>query len=54
MHQQETWPALPLAEWQETYTTLHMYSQVVGKVRLESSPMINHWGRCRSTSPHVA
>jgi hypothetical protein len=43
MYQQERWPALPLAEWQETYTTLHMYSQVVGKVRLESSPMTNHW-----------
>ncbi|MBV9453717.1 MAG: hypothetical protein JOZ19_06305 [Rubrobacter sp.] len=43
MHQQETWPALPLGEWHETYTTLHMYSQVVGKVRLESSPMTNHW-----------
>ena len=43
MSQQEKWPALPLAEWQGTYTTLHMYSQVVGKVRLESSPMTNHW-----------
>ena len=43
MYQQEKWPALPLAEWQDTYTTLHMYSQVVGKVRLESSPMTNHW-----------
>src|SRR5215216_3920486 len=43
MHQQETWPALPLAEWQDTYMTLHMYSQVVGKVRLESSPMTNQW-----------
>jgi hypothetical protein len=43
MHQPETWPALPLAEWQDTYKTLHMYSQVVGKVRLEASPMMNHW-----------
>jgi hypothetical protein len=43
MPQREKWPALPLAEWQDTYTTLHMYSQVVGKVRLESSPMTNHW-----------
>lgn len=40
------WPALPpLAEWQETLTTLHMWVQVVGKIRLQRSPWINHsWG----------
>ena len=37
------WPALPVAEWQDTYDTLHMYTQVVGKIRLELSPMMNHW-----------
>ena len=36
-------PALPLAEWQETYATLHMWSQVVGKVRLVLTPLVNHW-----------
>jgi hypothetical protein len=36
-------PALPLAEWQATYDTLHMWTQIVGKVRLEQCPAINHW-----------
>jgi hypothetical protein len=40
------WPELPLPEaWQKTYTTLHMLTQVVGKIRLKLSPWINHsWG----------
>ena len=40
------WPALPsVADWEDTYTTLHMWLQIVGKVRLELSPWINHsWG----------
>jgi hypothetical protein len=29
-----TWPALPLAEWRDIYTTLHMWTQIVGKTRL--------------------
>lgn len=37
------WPALPVAEWQETRDTLHLYTQVVGKVVLAHSPAINHW-----------
>ena len=37
------WPALPLNEWQDTYATLHMWTQIVGKVRLALSPRINHW-----------
>jgi hypothetical protein len=39
----EDWPELPLAAWQDTYSTLHMWSQVVGKVRLALSPRLNHW-----------
>jgi hypothetical protein len=39
----ESWPALPLDEWKETYATLHMWTQVVGKVRLALSPLVNHW-----------
>lgn len=39
----ERWPALPLAKWKDTYATLHMWTQVVGKVRLALSPNINHW-----------
>jgi hypothetical protein len=38
-----TWPALPLAAWQDTYATLHMWTQIVGKVRLTLSPPLNHW-----------
>src|SRR5689334_10833694 len=39
----EKWPALPLAEWEKTYATLHMWTQVVGKVALATTPKINHW-----------
>ncbi|GCE20870.1 DUF5996 family protein [Dictyobacter kobayashii] len=40
----EAWPALPLVTpWLETRETLHLWMQVVGKVRLELSPYINHW-----------
>ena len=39
----EALPSLPLEEWQETYTTLHMWTQIVGKIRLALSPMLNHW-----------
>jgi hypothetical protein len=37
------WPALPLASWQETCETLHMWTQMVGKVRLALAPKVNHW-----------
>jgi len=36
-------PPLPLAEWQNTYDTLHMWTQIVGKVALEQCPSVNHW-----------
>jgi len=40
----ESWPALPpLEAWQDTKDTLHMWTQVVGKVRLALSPLVNHW-----------
>lgn len=38
-----SWPALPLAEWEETYATLHRWMQIVGKTRLALAPMQNHW-----------
>ena len=43
---QNRWPVLPpLADWQDTFTTLHMWIQIAGKVRLTLSPFINHsWG----------
>jgi hypothetical protein len=37
------WPAIPLADWQETRDALHLYTQVVGKVRMTNAPMVNHW-----------
>jgi Family of unknown function (DUF5996) len=37
------WPALPHAEWKDTYRTLHMWAQIVGKVRLALTPLVNHW-----------
>ena len=37
------WPELPLEAWRDTYATLHMWTQIVGKVRLALSPRINHW-----------
>src|SRR4029453_17557793 len=37
------WPELPLAQWQDTYATLHRWSQIVGKTRLALAPMQNHW-----------
>ena len=40
---QEMWPELPLEAWQDTYATLHMWTQIVGKVRLALTPKINHW-----------
>jgi Family of unknown function (DUF5996) len=39
----DDWPELSLSAWQDTYNTLHMWSQVVGKVRLALAPRLNHW-----------
>src|SRR6202051_3425137 len=36
------WPELPTAAWRETYETLHLLTQVVGKVRLARTPWLNH------------
>jgi hypothetical protein len=36
------WPELPTAAWRETYETLHLWTQVVGKVRLARTPWLNH------------
>ena len=37
------WPDLELAGWQATRDTLHLWTQIVGKVRLALEPMVNHW-----------
>lgn len=39
----EAWPDLPLAAWKDTYATLHMWTQVVGKIRMAQTPLVNHW-----------
>ena len=39
----DPWPDLPLSEWAETCATLHLWTQVVGKIRLAHTPLINHW-----------
>jgi hypothetical protein len=38
-----SWPELTLSAWEQTRDTVHLWSQVVGKVRLALEPMINHW-----------
>lgn len=37
------WPSLPLAAWQDTYVTLHLWTQIIGKIRLALLPKLNHW-----------
>ena len=43
MSHSERWPPLPLHEWRDTYRTLHMWTQIVGKVRMALAPPMNHW-----------
>jgi hypothetical protein len=55
----DVWPDLPLSAWADTCDTLHLWSQVIGKIRLAHAPMVNHWwqvplyvsSRGLSTSP---
>ncbi|MGW4567671.1 DUF5996 family protein, partial [Streptomyces sp. NPDC004561] len=42
-HSVEQWPTAPVDEWSQTKDTLHMWAQIVGKVRLALAPMVNHW-----------
>jgi len=39
---QTRWPELPTAAWRETYATLHLWTQIVGKIRLARAPWLNH------------
>ena len=60
----DQWPSLPLEAWRETYATLHMWTQILGKIRLAQSPWLNHsWhvtlyvtarGLSTSSIPHGA
>lgn len=38
-----SWPSLRVAEWTATRETLHMWTQIVGKIRMAHAPLINHW-----------
>ncbi len=40
---EDIWPSLPLEAWQDTCVTLHMWSQIIGKIRTKLTPMMNHW-----------
>ena len=61
---QSTWPPLPYAEWQDSCATLHLWTQIVGKIRLAQAPLVNHWwqvplyvtarGLTTSAMPHGA
>ncbi len=49
----EIYPSLLLGEWQETNDTLHLWTQIVGKIRLTQTPMINEWWNATLyLSPH--
>ena len=39
---QAPWPELPTAAWHDTYATLHLWTQIVGKIRLTKAPWLNH------------
>jgi hypothetical protein len=38
-----SWPELPLEAWRDTKETLHRWTQVVGKIRMTLTPLVNHW-----------
>src|SRR6266851_8457361 len=37
------WPSLPFAAWRDTCATLHLWTQIAGKIRLAQAPLVNHW-----------
>ena len=43
MSTSSSWPSLPLSEWGDTCETLHRWTQIVGKVRMALTPLVNHW-----------
>src|SRR4030095_4234692 len=48
----ETWPPLPYDAWKDTYATLHMWMQVVGKIALAQAPPMNHsWAIALQVTP---
>lgn len=43
MNNEDIFPELPIEEWEETKDTLHLYLQIIGKIRLKTFPKMNHW-----------
>src|SRR5262245_49817892 len=43
MARDDDWPELPLHAWQDTYATLHLWLQIIGKIRMAQMPYLNHW-----------
>src|SRR5262245_6193901 len=41
-YREATWPELPRSAWKGTYGTLHLWTQIVGKIRLAQTPWLNH------------
>jgi hypothetical protein len=39
----QSWPSIPIAGWHDSRDTLHLYTQVIGKIRLANEPLLNHW-----------
>lgn len=39
----DIWPSIPVAEWEATRDTLQLWTQIVGKVRMANTPLVNHW-----------
>jgi hypothetical protein len=49
---EELWPDLPYSAWKDTYATLHMWTQVIGKIALKHGPPLNHsWGSAFRVTP---
>ena len=49
---EDIWPDLPFNSWKDTYATLHMWTQVVGKIALKHGPPLNHsWGSAMRVTP---
>ena len=47
-----TLPPLPYADWSDTKDTLHLFLQIIGKIRLKAHPKLNHWWHV-TLYPHV-
>jgi len=52
MKESARWPALPIDSWRDTYATLHMWTQIIGKITLARTPRLNHfWNVAMQITP---